>query len=277
MTQTDVAELRLKILGDDATKDLSTLTATAKTLNSELRLMELNGQKGTQEWGELKKLIKDVGTETKAATRSIDLNNASLNEMQAHKRQLNTELNKLKVGSAEWIAKLKEIDPVNKKIKETQETIKGTGEETSKFGMLAKTAFVATAVVAFAKEIWDMGLGVLNLTAKFETYETVLKNALGSTELAQSALAMLKDVAAKTPFSLDEMTASFNKMVNRGLRPTGAEITNLADLAASQGKSFDQLTEAVLDAQMGEAERLKEFGIKMKKKCPFIKSLTQST
>jgi len=208
MTQTDVAELRLKILGDDATKDLSTLTATAKTLNSELRLMELNGQKGTQEWGELKKLIKDVGTETKAATRSIDLNNASLNEMQAHKRQLNTELNKLKVGSAEWIAKLKEIDPVNKKIKETQDTIKGVGtntedagEKTSKFGMLAKGAFVVTAVIAFAKEIWDMGLGVLNLTAKFETYETVLKNALGGTELAQSALAMLKDVAAKTPFS----------------------------------------------------------------------------
>lgn len=265
MTTTDYAELRINILGADAKKDLDTLTATSKQLNSELRLMELNGQKGTQQWGELKKLIKDIGTETKAATRSIDLSNASLNEMNAYKRQLNTELNKLKVGSAEWIAKLKEIDPVNKKIKETQDTMRGTGEETSRFGMLAKGAFVATAVVAFAKELWDMGMGVLNLTAKFETYETVLKNALGSTELAKSALAMLKDVAAKTPFSLDEMTASFNKMVNRGLRPTGAEITNLADLAASQGKSFDQLTEAVLDAQMGEAERLKEFGIKMKK------------
>jgi len=192
--------------------------------------------------------------------------------MLAHKRKLTAELNNLKVGSAGWIAKFKELDPVNQKVKETQDTMKGlgvttadTGEKTSKFGMLAKGAFVVTAVIAFAKEIWDMGLGVLNLTAKFETYETVLKNALGSTELAQSALAMLKDVAAKTPFSLDEMTASFNKMVNRGLRPTGAEITNLADLAASQGKSFDQLTEAVLDAQMGEAERLKEFGIKMKK------------
>lgn len=272
MNTTDIAELRINILGADAKKDLDSLTATSKQLNSELRLMELNGEKGTQAWGELKKLIKDVGAETKLASKSIDLNNASLNEMQSYKRQLNTELNKLKVGSAEWISKLKELDPVNAKIKETQDQIRGVGtntadagEKTSKFGMLAKGAFVATAVIAFAKELWDMGMSVLNLTAKFETYETVLKNALGSTELAQSALAMLKDVAAKTPFSLDEMTASFNKMVNRGLRPTAAEITNLADLAASQGKSFDQLTEAVLDAQMGEAERLKEFGVKMKK------------
>jgi len=39
-------------------------------------------------------------------------------------------------------------------------------------------------------------------------------------------------------------------------------MVKLGDLASSTGKSFDQLAEAVLDAQTGEFERLKEFGIK---------------
>jgi hypothetical protein len=43
------------------------------------------------------------------------------------------------------------------------------------------------------------------------------------------------------------------------------EMTRLGDIAASQGKSFDQLTEAVLDAGTGEFERLKEFGIQAHK------------
>ncbi|RZK29806.1 MAG: hypothetical protein EOO57_18780, partial [Hymenobacter sp.] len=72
-------------------------------------------------------------------------------------------------------------------------------------------------------------------------------------------------MAAKTPFSVDELTGSFIKFVNRGLNPSMAEMTKMADLAASQGKSFDQLTEAVLDAGGGEFERLKEFGIKASK------------
>jgi ElaB/YqjD/DUF883 family membrane-anchored ribosome-binding protein len=40
------------------------------------------------------------------------------------------------------------------------------------------------------------------------------------------------------------------------------EMTALGDVASSTGKSFDQLTEAALDAMTGEFERLKEFGIR---------------
>ncbi|HUS89449.1 MAG TPA: hypothetical protein VMW91_08810, partial [Desulfosporosinus sp.] len=49
--------------------------------------------------------------------------------------------------------------------------------------------------------------------------------------------------------------------MNRGIKPTEKEMTSLGDLASSQGKSFNQLTEAALDAQQSEFERLKEFGI----------------
>lgn len=44
---------------------------------------------------------------------------------------------------------------------------------------------------------------------------------------------------------------------------TIAILQKLAAFAASQGKSLDQLTTALLDAGRGEFERLKEFGIRV--------------
>ena len=68
-----------------------------------------------------------------------------------------------------------------------------------------------------------------------------------------------------TPSSLQEWTEAYIKLVNRGVKPTSQELVNMGDLAASQGKSIDQLIEAILDAMTGENERLKEFGIKASK------------
>lgn len=76
---------------------------------------------------------------------------------------------------------------------------------------------------------------------------------------------MLQQLAADTPSSLQEWTEAYIKLVNRGVKPTSQELVNMGDLAASQGKSIDQLIEAILDAMTGENERLKEFGIKASK------------
>lgn len=103
---------------------------------------------------------------------------------------------------------------------------------------------------------------IFDITSKFEKYNTILRTTFQSNQQAAESFKMIKDFAAATPYSVDELTASYIKLVNRGFLPTKEELTNLGDLAASQGKSFDQLTEALLDAQTGEFERLKEFGIK---------------
>ena len=76
---------------------------------------------------------------------------------------------------------------------------------------------------------------------------------------------MLTDIAAKTPFQLSNLTDAYVKLVNQGFKPTRDQIIQLGDLSASVGKDFMQLTEAILDAQTGEFERLKEFGIKAQK------------
>ncbi len=105
---------------------------------------------------------------------------------------------------------------------------------------------------------------IKDVTQKFESYRTVLRNTFQSSVKANEEFEKIKDFAEKTPYAVDELMGSFVKLVNRGFVPTKEELTNLGDLAASQGKSFDQLTEAILDAQTGEFERLKEFGVRAK-------------
>jgi hypothetical protein len=75
---------------------------------------------------------------------------------------------------------------------------------------------------------------------------------------------MITKFASETPFSVEELTGAFVKLANQGFKPSYDEMRKLGDLASSTGKSFGQLAEAILDAQTGEFERLKEFGVKAK-------------
>ncbi|MDM1070890.1 hypothetical protein HX001_00120 [Empedobacter brevis] len=106
---------------------------------------------------------------------------------------------------------------------------------------------------------------IIDARSEYEKFQAVLSNSFQSVEVGQAALTMLTQFAEKTPYQLNELTGAFIKLVNRGFNPTYEQLTNLGDLASSQGKSFDQLTEAILDAESAEFERLKEFGIKASK------------
>lgn len=119
-------------------------------------------------------------------------------------------------------------------------------------------AFTVTAVLGFAKAVFDT-------TANFEKLGAVLKNTLGSGAQASLALEGIKDFAKDTPFAVSELTEAFVKLANQGFVPTTNQLRKLGDLASSTGKGFDQLTEAIIDAQVGEFERLKDFGIRASK------------
>jgi len=112
--------------------------------------------------------------------------------------------------------------------------------------------------------IFEFGKESLEAAAKYERFQAVLKSALGSSTGAIESMQMIQDIASQTPFSVEQLTNSYIKLVNRGFQPTESEIVKLGDLAASQGKDFDQLSEALLDAETFEFERMKEFGIKFK-------------
>ncbi|NJR66565.1 MAG: hypothetical protein HC772_16590 [Leptolyngbyaceae cyanobacterium CRU_2_3] len=112
-----------------------------------------------------------------------------------------------------------------------------------------------------AGSVSGVGSAIATNTLQFEKFNTVLTTTLGSQQLAAAAFQKIQKFAATTPFQLDEVLGSFIKLQNRGIEPTNQLLTSLGDLASSQGKSLDQVTEALLDAQTGEFERLKEFGI----------------
>jgi hypothetical protein len=154
-----------------------------------------------------------------------------------------------------------EVDDVNKQVSRgNQESAKSTNALSSAFSNLGKTMaglFAADMLINFGK-------AVLATTAEFQKMEAVLTTTLGSKSAAKVAMDQIVEFASVTPFQVNELTDSFVKLANRGFKPTMAEMTALGDLASSTGKSFDQLTEAALDAMTGEFERLKEFGIRAK-------------
>lgn len=141
---------------------------------------------------------------------------------------------------------------VGQTAKKTESVAKGRfGKVTS----IIKNAFAIGAIIQFERKIIELG-------SEFQKFEAVLTTALGSGSLAEGAMASIQAFASKTPFSVRELTDAFVKLTNQGFKPTENEMRQLGDLAASTGKSFDQLAEGIIDAQVGEFERLKEFGIR---------------
>lgn len=158
-----------------------------------------------------------------------------------------------------------EVGVVDNRVKQTNKDLANTNSIAKSLGgtfsgLRSKLAglFAGIGLMAFTHQVIDA-------RAEYEKFDAVLTNTFQNKDVGQGALAMLTDFAAKTPYQLNELTGGFIKLVNRGVYPTYQELTKLGDLASSQGKSFDQLVEGILDAQTGEFERMKEFGIKASK------------
>ena len=156
------------------------------------------------------------------------------------------------------------INEFNQKFNEVNTKLDQSGREFGKFEKISNAALSSLGAAFSVGAVLSFGKAVLDTTANFQKMEAVLTNTLGSQSAAKVAMDQIVEFASKTPFQVDELTGAFVKLANRGFKPTISEMTSLGDLAASTGKSFDQLAEATLDAMTGEFERLKEFGIRAK-------------
>lgn len=152
-----------------------------------------------------------------------------------------------------------------------RQNINGVNQGLNNLGSTVKNVAKGMAALIAVDQLKEFGRQVIAITAEFQKFEAVLTNTLGSRGQAQRALAEISDFARKTPFSVRELTDSFIKLANQGFKPTRDELRRLGDLASSTGKSFDQITEAIIDAQVGEFERLKAFGIRASKEGDKVK------
>ena len=259
------------------TKATSSLRKEEKERRNAMVELEAQGKKNTTEYRNLEteakklsKQISDNNKEIQKLTKGMNVNDMTMTQLKKHAKELERQLdNTAESANPEEYTKLNQrLADVRDRMKQLRtsglEVNKQMDQSTTimnKLKMAAK-AFIAVKVVGWLKSAHDQAY---NTRKEFAKYEAVLRNTFQSQEKANDAMKMLQQLAADTPSSLQEWTEGYIKLVNRGLQPTSQELTNLGDLAASQGKSLDQLIEAVLDAMTGENERLKEFGIKASK------------
>ena len=231
-----------------------------------------------------KTAFSQVEKEAKKLDKGVDLANLSV-------KQLGQRLESLK--RARGIA-LKVVNPqnirlvkqLNAEIKQTEIQLRRTqgvakggirvggmrGAAAGKGGMLGGMggmgmlagALPALGVVGAVAGITAFAKSALDAGVEFEKLKAVLTTTLGSGSAAERAIAMIDDFSKTTTFSTEQITSAFVHLAARGFVPTKKEMTKMGDLAASMGKDFDQLAEAMIDAQVGEFERLKEFGVTAK-------------
>ena len=82
--------------------------------------------------------------------------------------------------------------------------------------------------------------------SEFENLRVRLDNLLGSTEKAETAFNMIKNLAATTPFEVTALTESFVKLTAFGMQPTEAQMRSLSDVAANLGGGTETLSSVTL-------------------------------
>ncbi|MDZ7876105.1 MAG: hypothetical protein U5L45_00465, partial [Saprospiraceae bacterium] len=123
-------------------------------------------------------------------------------------------------------------------------------------------AALSASVLAAGKAIYEFAQAADQVKSVEKAFNRVFN---GDTFTAQNKLSDLIRLSNELGIEAASLTDTYITLTSRGIKPTNDEIIKLLDLAKAQGKDIGQLTEAILDAQTGEFERLKEFGIKASK------------
>ncbi|MBI1407293.1 MAG: hypothetical protein GC145_14355 [Caulobacter sp.] len=128
---------------------------------------------------------------------------------------------------------------------------------------LAATTGAAVAGGATAGTI-GFGKSVVDTGARFESYEAGLKTLEGSQAKAREAMSWVQKFAKTTPYDLDQVMQSYVRLRAYGIEPTNGTLLSLGNTASAMQKDLMSAVEMLADAQTGEFERLKEFGVRAK-------------
>ena len=113
-------------------------------------------------------------------------------------------------------------------------------------GQAAQKAAAWAAALVGLQQLKGIAAQVVDTGAQFETLHVRLGNLLGSTEAANRAFAMLKQLASSTPFDVAGLTESFVKLTAFGMQPTEQQMRSLADIAANLGGGTEALSAVTL-------------------------------
>jgi phage tail tape-measure protein len=125
----------------------------------------------------------------------------------------------------------KEADELNKKFKnldsgKVKSGVKDVNGELGKFNNLAVKGTQLLAGFFAVSQLTQMAKDAIRVTGEFQKFQAVLTNTLGSGSKAKKALDDITKFASVTPFSVQQLTASFVKLANQGFVPTTNELRN---------------------------------------------------
>lgn len=250
-------DLRIKDIGSKKAQ------VSLKELNNSLSKLPMKGvkirvayQETNKSWiSRLKKIPKEKITNIRTTFNGLKEGHSRLKEILK-------DLNKVKRGYR--------IDITMPNGKSILENIKAIGSGAGGLvkkglaiggkALLAGGAAAGAAGMAGAAALWKQG-------SELQSYDISMLHFLGGNRgKTDDYMKQLKTEANKTPFSTSEVIGAGTRAVQitGGDVTKGMELTKMAeDMAAlTPGKSISDAMEALADMQMGEFERMKEFGFK---------------
>lgn len=152
------------------------------------------------------------------------------------------------------------VDRNRESLRRFQQQANSTASRTR--GLASSFMSLKGAVTAIATGA-SMAVGynwLVKSNADMETYRNTLAVVLKDQQKAVETLAWAEKFAASTPFEIPQIVEATTSMTTYGINAQKT-LGIVGDMAAVMGKDLMQAVEAVADAQTGEVERLKEFGI----------------
>jgi hypothetical protein len=151
--------------------------------------------------------------------------------------------------------------------KQTQRSIRLLRNNVESFRKNAVSSFtsVATSVGKMGLAFGGVALGAGIFTAfseasGLEGFRMQLETATKDTKKAADIMKWSVDLANRTPFETSSVVEASARLEAMGLSAKKF-LPVIGDMAGATNKDLMQASEAVIDAQTGELERLKEFGI----------------
>lgn len=221
----------LKELGRISANSLGELTNATEGASRAIRSLSDEGK----DLSHLESAINDVESELK------QLNDIELDELARSAQKAENEIDD--IGDAG----VKSANEAEGAFSRLTRTLKGVAATYLGFEALKNTVSV-------------LGESFISANADMETYENTLTTVLKSNKKAVETLKWAESFAASTPFEIPDIVEATAKLQVYGINAKET-LKDIGDMAAITGKPLMQAVEAVADAQTGELERLKEFGI----------------
>lgn len=195
-----------------------------------------------------KQAIADTNKKTKEYEKELDQlktaekeNGTATEEQKARMSKLEKEIDKARTRAAQLKAEqidLKtELKETTSELKKQKSGVSGVSDEMKKMKTLI-TGFIAAYG---GKKLWDLLIGS---NAEMEQYTTSLEVMLGSASKASAMIEKMRDFAAKTPLTLENVISGGSLLMSYGVDESNLidTMTKLGNLASGNAEKMDRIT-----------------------------------